>query len=64
MIEAAPYLIKPWISAEGCSLQGLVMILVLAGVWIFKRDWELKKPTRGWRDQIRGYVKKLMDKLK
>ena len=64
MIEAAPYLIKPWISAKGCSMQGLVMIVVIVGVWIFKRDWELKKPTREKRDQIKGYVKKVMTKLR
>ena len=63
MIEAAPYLIKPWVSAQGCSMQGLVMMVVIVWVWIFKRDWELKKPLIR-RDYFTVYVKKLMTKLR
>ena len=64
MIEAAPYLIKPWVSAKGCSMQGLVVIIVIVWVWIFKIKLRMKKPTREKRDQIKGYVKKVMTKLR
>ena len=45
MIEAAPYLIEPWLTVGECSFQGLATILAIMAIWIFKRDLKLKKPS-------------------
>jgi len=63
MIEAAPYLITPWLTVGECSFQGLATILAIMAIWIFKRDLKLKKPLVK-HDYFGVYYKKVKSILK
>jgi len=63
MIEAAPYLITPWLTVGECSFQGLATILAIIAIWIFRRDLKLKKPSVK-HDYISVYWKKVKSILK
>ena len=63
MIEAAPYLITPWLTVGECSFQGLATILAIIAIWIFKRDLKLKKPLVK-HDYIGVYWEKVKSILK
>jgi len=63
MIEAAPYLITPWLTVGECSFQGLATILAIIAIWIFKRDLKLKKPLVK-HDYISVYWEKVKSILK
>jgi len=62
MIEAIPQLIRPWMDVSGCSFQGLVTIIVIVAILIFRRKWSIRKPKKP--DYITLNLKKVMDILK